>query len=167
MQIFLVFFSYIFWFLFYIFMAIATRKIYSPYERDGERFRRINDCCIALEKKWSSRRRMNKKKTDIRIEAKKEVILLLLVERISFIVLPKNSQLALNHKTYFLQSVIKKYYLKISADCTALFTFISAHEPYSKKNQSFPCKSIEISFCFVRSNWILFSNLWRHRAEVR
>lgn len=75
------FFLYIFWFLFYIFMAIATRKIYSPYERDGEIqafIVRINDCYnIALEKKWSSRRRhecdsSTHKKTDIRIEAKKK-----------------------------------------------------------------------------------------------
>lgn len=36
------FFLYIFWFLFYIFMAIATRKIYSPYEREAF-IVRIND----------------------------------------------------------------------------------------------------------------------------
>lgn len=82
-----------------------------------------------------------KKKTDIRIEAKKEAILLLLVERISFIVLPKT----VSTTTFFLQQLSKKFYLKISVDCTALFILpSSAHEPYrrNKKNQSFYCKSI-------------------------
>lgn len=60
------FFLYIFWFLFYIFMAIATRKIYSPYEREAF-IVRINDSLS--KKKWSSRRRMNV--TAVRIKRKR------------------------------------------------------------------------------------------------
>lgn len=85
-----------------------------------------------------------KKKTDIRIEAKKEAILLLLVERISFIVLPKT----VSTTTFFLQQLSKKFYLKISVDCTALFILpSSAHEPYrrNKKINHFTANRFEIS----------------------
>lgn len=81
-----------------------------------------------------------KKKTDIRIEAKKEAILLLLVERISFIVLPKT----VSTTTFFLQQLSKKFYLKISVDCTALFILpSSAHEPY--RRNKFTANRFEIS----------------------
>lgn len=58
-----------------------------------------------------------KKKTDIRIEAKKEAILLLLVERISFIVLPKT----VSTTTFFFAAVIKKV---LSQNISRLHGFI-------------------------------------------
>lgn len=86
------------------------------------------------------------------LKQKKEAILLLLVERISFIVLPKTLNIQLNHELLFAVSY-QKYYLKISADCTAFIQPLSAHEPYRrKKSITSQHKSIEISSCFVKIN---------------